>query len=203
MSGAATGADGAERRGARVKLVLLAAIFFGPLAAAFLLYYGLPSVRPAGSAAHGVLVSPPQPLVDVPLARPDGSGVAASFLHGRWSIVWVGPGDCGADCRAALVGTRQARLLLGKDAGRVQRVYLYTGAPPGTKALDGQGDDILMLAAGGADAAKLRASFEIPGAGRVYLVDPHANLMMSYASGEDPRNILEDLKRLLKYSHIG
>jgi hypothetical protein len=39
--------------------------------------------------------------------------------------------------------------------------------------------------------------------GRVYLVDPFGNLVMSYAADAPARGLLEDLKRLLKLSQIG
>ena len=37
----------------------------------------------------------------------------------------------------------------------------------------------------------------------VYVVDPLGNLMMSYDARQDPRGLLEDLKKLLRLSHIG
>jgi cytochrome oxidase Cu insertion factor (SCO1/SenC/PrrC family) len=40
-------------------------------------------------------------------------------------------------------------------------------------------------------------------ADRVYLVDPLGNLMMYYRPGADPRDIVQDLEKLLKYSHVG
>lgn len=40
-------------------------------------------------------------------------------------------------------------------------------------------------------------------AGRIYVVDPLGNLMMSYARTAEPKGLLEDLKKLLKYSRIG
>ena len=40
-------------------------------------------------------------------------------------------------------------------------------------------------------------------AGRVYLIDPLGNLMMSYAPNARPKGLLEDIKRLLGLSHVG
>jgi hypothetical protein len=37
----------------------------------------------------------------------------------------------------------------------------------------------------------------------VYLVDPLGNLMMSYALDARPKGMLEDLKKLLRLSHVG
>jgi cytochrome oxidase Cu insertion factor (SCO1/SenC/PrrC family) len=41
------------------------------------------------------------------------------------------------------------------------------------------------------------------GADNIYLVDPLGNLMMYYPSDADPRGMIQDLQRLLKYSQIG
>ena len=40
-------------------------------------------------------------------------------------------------------------------------------------------------------------------AGRLYLVDPLGNLMMSYERGAPVKGLLDDLKKLLNLSHIG
>ena len=40
-------------------------------------------------------------------------------------------------------------------------------------------------------------------AGRIYIVDPLGNLMMSYAPNAPQKALLEDLRKLLKLSHIG
>jgi len=37
----------------------------------------------------------------------------------------------------------------------------------------------------------------------LFVVDPLGNLMMSYDVRGDPHGLLEDLKKLLKLSHIG
>ena len=37
----------------------------------------------------------------------------------------------------------------------------------------------------------------------IYLIDPLGNLMMSYAPDAKPKGMLEDMKRLLRLSHIG
>jgi len=39
--------------------------------------------------------------------------------------------------------------------------------------------------------------------GRIYLIDPLGNLMMSYSPRSEPKGILSDMKKLLKLSHIG
>jgi hypothetical protein len=41
------------------------------------------------------------------------------------------------------------------------------------------------------------------GEGRVYIVDPLGNLMMSYPSDAGPGDLYDDLRRLLRVSRIG
>ena len=59
------------------------------------------------------------------------------------------------------------------------------------------------------DGDALRSLFALsagdrPFAGeRLYLIDPLGNLMMSYARTADPKGIIKDLSRLLKYSRTG
>ena len=59
-----------------------------------------------------------------------------------------------------------------------------------------------------ADDAAGRALIEVIGPGRppadhLSLVDPHGNLVLAYGPVDRARALLEDTKRLLKYSHIG
>jgi hypothetical protein len=99
---------------------------------------------------------------------------------------------------------RQARLALDKDAGRVKRVLLHAGAC--CEADFGANEsDLQLLAASGPAGSALRALFPPSATGEpgIYIVDPHGNLMMSYAPTGAARGILRDLERLLRLSHIG
>src|ERR1700733_5974924 len=97
-------------------LALLAALFFLPLLLAFITYYGSPW-RPARHVNHGLLITPPVVLPQVFV--PDA-------WQGHWSLVYIGAGECDADCRATLWVMRQTRLALGTDMTRVSRVFLAT-----------------------------------------------------------------------------
>lgn len=198
-----SGADSVARGRGRLQLVALAALFFGPLALAFTFYYGLPTLRPVMSTAHGELVSPPLPLPAVTLRDASGASLPADLLSQRWTLVWVGPGSCPAACVAALATTGVVRELLAHDAPRVQRLFLYTGAAPAGD-FAGAAPDLRVAALDSPGAEALAQRLEAAGgAQRIYIVDPHGNLMMRYGGGDVRRGLLEDLRRLLKYSHIG
>ncbi len=197
-----------SRRAQQIKLLLLAFLFFGPLALAFLMYYGGIGYRAGGNTAHGRLFDPVRPLPAATLTALDGADLGSDVLRGKWLYVVLGSGSCNESCLTRLHDTRQARLLLGKDATRVRRVYLTAGGEP-DPALCGSDTDLVCARPGGDSGRALLSTFdaaegrEALNAGAVYLVDPHGNLVLGYGPTDLTRSLLEDTKRLLKYSHIG
>jgi hypothetical protein len=198
----------AVRRGRR-QLVLLAALFFVPLGIAFWLYYGPTGWRPSGDASKGDLVDPARPLPTLALATVDGTQTSPDFLRGKWSMVYVGDGLCDDRCRAALYLTRQSRIALNKDMDRVQRVFLVTGRCCDRGFLAKEHPDLLVARVDDDASAALLAPFPTYGgmpladAGRIFIVDPLGNLLMSYAPTAPDKALLTDMKKLLRLSHIG
>lgn len=197
-----------DRRRQRRLLAAIAALFLVPLGVSFYLYYGHPSLRPAAMVNHGTLVQPPRPLPDVALPLFGGGTSSPRFLRGKWTFLYVGAGVCGERCRVALYETRQVRTALNRDMTRVQRVFLATGACCDAGFLHAEHPDLLTVQATAAAAPLLGALPRYGGvapaeAGRVYVVDPNGNLMMSYPPDAPPKGMLEDMKRLLQLSNIG
>jgi cytochrome oxidase Cu insertion factor (SCO1/SenC/PrrC family) len=176
-------------------------LFFGPLVVAVYLYFDT-EWRPGGTSNHGELIVPAVPLPAVSLPTPDGGQTDAEFLRHHWSLVYVARSNCDAACQEALYNGRQLRLALGRLMERVQRVYLYVGEAPDAAFIAAEHPDLLVAAAGGAEAAALLGSFAGQDEG-YWLVDPLGNAMMRYPPDEPPRGIMEDLKRLLRLSRIG
>ena len=76
--------------------------------------------------------------------------------------------------------------------------------PPGAEHSASEHPGLLALDASGEDARRLLEEFPSPAREHVlFVVDPLGNLMMSYDARRDPHGLLEDLKKLLKLSHIG
>lgn len=174
----------------------LAALFFLPVALSFWMYYGM-GWRPVGQTNHGVLLQPVRALPSVPLP-------GADVLRGKWSVVYVGRGDCDEACRRALYVMRQTRLALNNEMERVNRVFLVTADCCDRAFLQREHAGLAVLDASGANAAALLSVF--PVADRDYLlfiVDPLGNLVMQEDARANPKGLLEDLKKLLKLSHIG
>jgi hypothetical protein len=202
-----------DRRQRRL-LIGLALIFFGPLGVSFYLYYGHGSWHPGGRVNAGNLIMPPRPLP--PLALPlQGSGETDSeFLRRKWTLLYLQQGSCAESCRASLYETRQVRLALDRDMDRVQRVFIADGGCCDFQLLHEQHPDLIAIRMSPA-AAPLLALLPHRGPGNaeagggdanaqpIFLIDPLGNLMMSYAPDAKPKGMLEDMKRLLRLSHIG
>ena len=193
--------DDARRRGRRL-LLILAAIFLLPVFAAFALYYGK-LWRPAGSASKGELIEPARPLSVSGLRQADGSPASADLLTGKWSIVYIGDGACDAACRTALVFARQSRLALNNEMTRVQRVFLATGNCCATGYFAADQPGLIALDASAPAAQALLGQFPASHQTSLYIVDPLGNLMMRHDATHTSKDLLTDLKKLLKLSHIG
>ncbi|HEY3730041.1 MAG TPA: hypothetical protein VGL28_02140 [Steroidobacteraceae bacterium] len=196
----------------RALLLLVGLLFLLPLGFAFLLYYAS-GWRPSGHTNHGTLIAPARPLPPVALPQiiATGTAVAAqaaisapTVLQGRWSLLYIGGGECDAACREALYFMRQTYLGLGNQTTRLQRVFLITGHCCDADYLAREQPGLIALRADGPQAAALLAQF--PDAGRassIFIVDPLGNLMMRYDTHDQPRGLHDDLKKLLGLSHIG
>ena len=193
----------------------LAALFLVPLLLAFYMYYGT-DWRPVKRVNHGTLISPARPLPTVnlprePLTDPDPNAPAPSadtpepkLFRAKWSIVYIGEGNCDERCRQALYVMRQTRLSLNNEMSRVDRLFLVTGNCCAREFLLHEHPGLVVADATAADGARLLQEF--PADGRPYslfIVDPLGNLMMSYDSRQNPKGLLEDLQKLLRLSHIG
>jgi hypothetical protein len=200
----------AQDRRQRRLLIGLGVLFFAPLAVSFYLYYG-PAWRPARHVNRGDLIDPARPLPEVSLPIADHGPPRTTkpdFLQNKWTLLYVGGGDCSALCRTDLYNTRQVRFALNRDMDRVQRVFLAQGGCCDWSYLEAQHPDLVTVRAT-PEAAPLLALLPVVDgiapdrAERVYLIDPLGNLMMSYSSDAKPKGMLEDLKRLLGLSHVG
>ncbi len=114
---------------------------------------------------------------------------------------------CDARCHTALYDLRQVRLALGKDMGRVETVLLLDGAPDAALR-QWLADEHAVMTIGVADVGMQNQLLEAFGRADassdwIYLIDPLGNLLMRYPVTVEPRGVLKDLQRLLKWSRIG
>jgi hypothetical protein len=180
---------------------LVALVFFGPVIAATLMYFlGGATWRPSGSTARGELFATPRQLPVGPIVLPDGQ--AADF-GGKWTLVYVGRGDCDDACKQALYRTRQVRRALGKEMGRVQRLFLSTGGVPATGFMATEHPGMLVLPEGLATRELVLTALGSFAEGDVFVVDPLGNLVLRFPAGMPMKDMHHDIELLLKASQIG
>jgi cytochrome oxidase Cu insertion factor (SCO1/SenC/PrrC family) len=169
----------------RVTLLLLFLACAAPVILATLFWYFGWGAGTAGN--YGELLEP-KPASGAPLEK----------LRGKWVLVAFDSAACDAHCEKKLYFMRQTRRAQGKEQLRVERLWLLTdGGQPRAElqpVIDG---------AHVAPAAGLAAAFPGAPADHIYLVDPLGNVMLRFPRDPDPKKIIKDLNRLLKYSRIG
>jgi hypothetical protein len=188
--------------GRRAKLTLLALmlLFFGPMAVSMVMYFTSGGWRPAGSTAHGILLQLPLTLDETPWVPGDGE---PAVMRGKWQLIHLVDGDCDETCQADLVETRQVRRALGREMGRVQRVLWVGGSPPAPELLQAEHPGLRLLTPLPDEAARIRAALGPVDSGHVLLVDPLGNLIMHFPQGTTMKDMHDDVKLLLRASQIG
>jgi cytochrome oxidase Cu insertion factor (SCO1/SenC/PrrC family) len=205
-----TAAEQPGRRRGRRTLILVAALFMLPVVISTVLY--LTGWRPDGrSLQYGELLAVPRPIGDAALTTAAGGTLRLSELQGRWALVVFDRLPCDARCQANLYSVQQVRLAQGRDARRVERLFiaLAPADAPQHAALAARYPGLQVLHGAPAAVSALAREFAtadgtaLDGLGRVYVIDPNGNLVMSYPPGADPSGMRKDLARLLRLSQIG
>jgi cytochrome oxidase Cu insertion factor (SCO1/SenC/PrrC family) len=184
------------RRQTRRVLLVLATVAAFPFVASWLLYFN-PHWLPQPSAQHGKLLSPP--IAQDGLALHDLEGRPFTLDPGRndWLLLVVEPAACDEACRGRHTALRQARRAAGIEKTRVVRVIAF-GAPPDTATrtqLRADSPDLELVLAG-PELARLAGSEPT-----LLIGDARGDLVMRYAFADvAPKDVLKDLKRLLRVS---
>ncbi len=192
---------------ARLQLIALFLLFTVPIGVStWLALSG--SWRPVGSAHHGELLNPAQPLAELAGQQFDGASVSLDDLRGRWVMVYLGSTpDCGEICQERLYYMRQIRHALGRHMQRVQTLGIFESIPEESLNhwLREQHPQMLHTYADASVHAEFAAPFTTPSEEThwIYLLDPLGNRVMRYSRDIEPDHILDDIERLLKYSKIG
>jgi cytochrome oxidase Cu insertion factor (SCO1/SenC/PrrC family) len=182
----------------RLKVLGIGLAALLPVAASYLLYWFW---VPERHMNYGELLQPVTlPAATLPLV--EGDGFRFTELRGRWVLVAIGPGACPGACEKRLWAMRQVRLAQGKNAPRIERVWLIDDATlPDAHLREAYAGTWMVRA----QESGLLNAFPAAGSNRdhLYLIDPLGNLIMRYPAALDPKAMIKDLGRLLKYSRLG
>jgi hypothetical protein len=126
----------------------------------------------------------------------------------KWRILYVLPEKCAAECDNALYSINQVWLALGKEADRAQAVALATEISDQVKlaALEQQSNIRLIKS----QQQSVNQVFQQVSTDGIFIVDTLDNVILRYPLHQDQqqavlhsREILADLRKLLKLSRIG
>ena len=172
-------------------MLAIAALCAAPVIASYLAFYVW---QPTGRTNYGELLEP-RPLPAAAFSHLDGRPFRFAELRGKWVMLTLDSGACPQACEERLFMMRQTRLMQGKDAERIERVFLATDDAPLSTMLLREFDGTRMIRAPGAGAM-----FPAPdgSSAHIFLADPRGNLMLRFPRDPDPKGIRKDLERLLR-----
>ncbi|KPQ30715.1 MAG: putative avirulence protein [Marinobacter excellens HL-55] len=193
------------RRGRRTALLLFA-VGFGPMVLATIMFY-TGWLNPMGHTNQGELIMPPVPVQAFNLETSEGEPLVQRFgvdkVDPNWLMLVVA-GPCGGDCEQLLYLSRQVNIALGKYAPRVSRAAALGSVPASLdQRWSAEYSSMERLQHVRGTTPAWPAGVVPDDAPRILLVDPFGNVMMHYGVEHSGKQLLKDLKQLLKLSQIG
>lgn len=164
-----------------------------------------------GTRNHGNLINPPVQLSDYAVTREDGTSYVYTDEEAtQWAFVVNVSAPCDENCRETLYVVRQAHSALGKEARRIRK-YVVAADANDFSAID----DLLQTEYSAfnrivAEESLMRVLPKVSAGteptlnmnprDNFYVVDPQGWIMMQYTESHSGRQILDDMKFLLKNS---
>lgn len=180
-----------NRRRGRLQLLLILLGVVGPMILATGMYK-LQFWVPEGRSYHGELIGNGQTRADL--------GVQAQ--EDRWQILVTAPKDCSVDCQQLVYLARQIQIGLGRDAGRASHALAV--AQPLSSEYDAkltrEYPQLQRYPLSLTDFQKTAGDKAVP---QLWIIDPHGNLVLRYDPTVKGKDLLNDLRHLLKLSNIG
>lgn len=180
-----------NRRKGRWQLILILMMVIGPMALATFMYK-LQFWVPDNRSYHGELIGNGQTRADI--------GVQAD--EERWQLLVTAPTACAADCQQLVYLARQLQISLGRDASRASHA-LASAQPVSTGYEAKLKAEYPQLQRYSLDLSTFTKDAAAPGDAQLWIVDPHGNLVLRYDAKVKGKDLLNDLRHLLKLSNIG
>ncbi|WP_130906699.1 hypothetical protein [Pseudomonas sp. Sample_16] len=180
-----------NRRKGRLQLLLILLGVIGPMILATGMYK-LQFWVPEGRSYHGELIGNGQTRADL--------GVQAE--EGRWQLLVTAPKDCAVDCQQLVYLARQIQIGLGRDAGRAS--HAIAAAQPLSSDYQAKlTREYPQLQRYPLDLATFSKTTGDKAEPQLWIIDPHGNLVLRYDPSVKGKDLLNDLRHLLKLSNIG
>ena len=202
----------ATRQRSRTPLVLILLLSMAPVLAALLVYFN-PDWRPEGSVAYGTLIEPQRPIpasTALQATTLDGKPFDVATLKGKWLLIAADGGDCQDACARKLFILRNSHASQGKNVERLARVWFITDdAPVPEKVLEAYKGTVMLrvqpeqlkkfLLGDSTNAGNTTSALADP----MWIIDPHANLILQYPPNAEPEKVRKDITKLVYNTRIG
>ena len=183
--------EAARTRRGRRTLLILVALFVGPILIALAL--GALGLKPSSTRNKGQWLKPYADLRALSPALAAGGEYRWNPELRQWRVAVAAPPACTARCAEVAAQLDTVRQLLGREAGRLQ--VLWIGELPAGVAPPAY---LHRLRADPGLLEKLPRSREAADAPVLYVIDPYGFAVLRYAPGFDPADLRYDLAKLLK-----
>ena len=180
-----------DRRKGRWQLMLILLMVIGPMALATFMYK-LQFWVPDSRSYHGELIGNGQTRADI--------GVQAD--EQRWQLLVTAPAACAADCQQLVYLARQLQIGLGRDASRASHA-LASAQPVGADYDAKLKVEYPQLQRYSLDLPSYIKGAQSNDTPHLWIIDPHGNLVLRYDPTVKGKDLLNDLRHLLKLSNIG
>ncbi|MGZ0714591.1 hypothetical protein [Pseudomonas palleroniana] len=180
-----------DRRKGRWQLMLILMMVIGPMVLATFMYK-LQFWVPDSRSYHGEMIGNGQTRADI--------GVQAQ--EERWQLLVTAPATCAAECQQLVYLARQLQISLGRDASRASHA-LASAHPVSAEYEAKLKAEYPQLQRYALDLSTFTKDAAAPGDAQLWIVDPHGNLVLRYDAKVKGKELLNDLRLLLKLSNIG
>lgn len=193
MSPASTSENRApnSRRKGRLQLILVLLVAIGPMILATSMYK-LKFWVPDNRSFHGELIGTGETRAEL--------GVQSD--EKRWQLLVTAPGECEADCQQLVYLARQLQIGLGRDAARASHA-ISTAQPLSSDYQARLTREYPQLQRYPLDLKRYQRTAPGVQLPQLWIVDPHGNLVLRYGAEVNGKDVLKDLRQLLKLSNIG
>lgn len=141
-----------------------------------------------------------QPPLDFSIIHPE--------REKKWYLTYISDRPCDTQCELAVYSLNQIWVALGKEQDRVTTAVLFSD--PNQIAIAKKSVEMDILNFGAVEQADLERMFQNQAINGIFIVDALGNLILRYPLHEEKqqavlksRDILADMRKLLKLSRIG
>ena len=180
-----------SRSKGRLQLMLVLLVAVGPMILATSMYkfkFWVPDNR----SFHGEMIGNGETRAEL--------GVQSD--EKRWQLLVTAPNECDADCQQLVYLARQIQIGLGRDASRAS--HAITTSQPLSPDYDARlTREYPQLQRYPLDMKRYQRAapgIDLP---QLWIVDPHGNLVLRYGAEVNGKDLLNDMRQLLKLSNIG